>query len=159
MKTVTNANELTTAILEQLSEMFTVQISPYTYSVLENGNIIIYNDENAKCMEISSTEITTRDIIQDAYNDAYAEELVKIRQTEVNELFDIFDGLSDFGKIKVHAEPSITYITFKYFDTLEEWKYNNDIDSTNILPFEVSNFVQKIKDSIIKDLGSRWKMH
>jgi len=159
-KTVTNAEELTMAVLEQFTEMFAKTFDPYTYTVQPNGTITVFNHEGMKCLEISDTEVTMRDIIQDAYNDAVAAELVKIRQKEVNELFDIFDGLSDFGSsVRVHAEPSITYKSFLYFDNKEVWDVAMDTDTPDVLPFEGSAWIKTIKELILKDLATKWKMH
>lgn len=159
-KTVSNAEELTMAVLEQFSEMFAKTFEPYTYTVQANGTITVFNPEGMKCLEISDTEVTMRDIIQDAYNDAVAEELVKIRQKEVNELFDLLDPLSEFGeRVKVHAEPSITYKSFLYFDNEEVWKVAMDTDTPDVLPFEGTAWIQTIKGLILKDLASKWKTH
>lgn len=159
-KTVSNAEELTMAVLEQFAEMFANTFEPYTYTVQPNGTITVFNHEGMKCLEISDTEVTMRDIIQDAYNDAVAAELVKIRQKEVNELFDIFDPLSEFGeRVKVTAQPSITYKSFLYFDDKEVWNVALDTDTPDVLPFEGTALIQTIKGLILKDLASKWKTH
>lgn len=155
-KTISNAKELTIAVLEQFAVLFSHTFEGYTYSVQQNGTIIIFNPDNDKCMEISDTEITMRDIIQDAFNDAFAEELVKIRQKEVDSFMDIFDGLSDFGKVKVHAEPSISYKSFLYFDKQEVWNVAMDTDTPDVLPFETSDSIKKIKEAVLKDLAKKW---
>ncbi len=158
-KTVSNAQELTMAVLEQFSEMFEKTFEPYNYTIQPNGTITVFNDEGMKCLEISDTEVTMRDIIQDAYNDAIAQELVKKRQTEVNELFDILDPLSEFGeRVKVTAKPSITYKSFLYFDDEEVWKVAMDTETPDVLPFEGSAWIKKIKELILKDLATKWKM-
>lgn len=157
-KTVTNAKELTMEVLKQLAELFSNTFEPYTYTIHPNSTVTIFNHEGMKCLEISDTEVTMRDIIQDAYNDAYTSELVKIRQNEVNSLMDIFDGLSDFGKVKVYAEPSITYISFMYFDNKEVWDIAMNNDSSDVLPFEGTEFVKTIKKLILKDLHNKWMM-
>jgi hypothetical protein len=170
MKVVTNAEELTIEILDQLSRILNESFELYSYKIESDGTIKL-SSEGGYVLGITNNTIEVRDVIQDAYLDTLAEVAYEARIGEystfnqiIKELGDTFNDplMSTFMSNQYNSlvgvpEKHITYKTFHYFSTEEQWFQQMTV-LEDVLPFECLTNIQRIKEAVLKDLKKKWMM-
>lgn len=162
MKEVSNIEELTVEIISQLADKFDVEFAPYSY-VFNKDTIEIRNHELVTVLSITNDSVTIKDIIQDAIDSVVYEEVLKIRKEEMQPLIEMLstssvDGMTiqflsnQFNYLK---EPEPNFKTFKYFNTEEQWFQQSTVHQ-DVLPFETTENINRIKKAVIKDLTGQW---
>lgn len=162
MKEVSNIEELTIEIISQLADKFEVAFAPYSY-VFNKDTIEIRNHEFVTVLSITNDSVTIKDIIQDAIDSVVYEEALKIRKEEVQPLIDMLSTTSVDGmtmqflsnQLTNICEPTPNFKTFKYFNTEEQWFQQSTVHQ-DVLPFESTENINRIKKAVIKDLTWQW---
>ena len=174
-KTVKNIEELTVYVLSSLAELFKSGLGLYEYTIDLKGNIRISTEEGGYVLGINHDSIEVRDIINDALLDTLSEFEVEERKkqyagyTEV--VSSVVDAMNDphmssmissltknqYESLIGEPVKHVTYKTFKFFKTEEEWFQQMTIQE-DVLPFECLSDIQKIKDLVLKDLAVKWTM-
>ncbi|AFC21925.1 hypothetical protein GAP32_467 [Cronobacter phage vB_CsaM_GAP32] len=162
MKTVSNIEEMTIEIINQFASTFKHGFEPYKY-VFENDTIKINNNDGVTVLLITKESITIRDVIQDAIDDIKYQQDLQIAQVRNKALLEEFKKYNFdplvFQVLQNNAiyisKPEPNYKTFKYFNTEEQWFQQSTVHE-NVLPYESSKQINKIKQAVMKDLSIQW---
>lgn len=162
MKTVSNIEEMTIEIIDQFASTFEHGFYPYKY-VFENDTIKINNDDDVTVLLITKELITIRYVIQDAIDDVKYHQDLQIALATKKWLLEEFKKYNFdpivFQSLQSNAiyisKPEPNYKTFKYFNTEEQWFQQSTVHE-NVLPYESSKQINKIKQAVMKDLSRQW---
>lgn len=161
MKEVSTIEELTIEILNQFADMFENDFSVYSY-VFENGTIKINNPDMVTVLSITPNTVTVKDIIQDAIDNVLYQAALKMNEEPRQLAIDAFKlGLDSdtlrylTNQLRYVAEPEPNFKTYKYFNTEEQWFQKSTVHD-DVLPYESSLQINRIKKAVFEDLKGMW---
>jgi len=172
--TVTNNEEFTIAVLTGLGELLNTSFDLYQYEIDPDGTIRLSSNEGY-CLGITDKVIEVRDIYGDALNDSLSQLEYEQRKVQYAHYAEILNSTLDeqtdpairnvmasmvrnqvtllIGEPKKH----VTYKKYRYYETEEQWFQQMTVHD-NVLPFECLTDISKIKEAVLKDLKSKWKI-
>lgn len=163
MKTITNTFEMTEAVLELISDKICQPGSAYSYTLYPDTNsdnpstsIKIYNDADILVLFIHDSFIEIKDIIAEELN----KELKKIQSEKMRILINSMnmDELQYFSSTYSPVDiPSEVYTQYSYYNTEDMW-FQQCTVREDVLSFESTLNIKKIKQNIIQDMQRQWML-
>lgn len=165
MKTITNTFEMTEAVLELISDKIGQADSPYSYTLYPDMNesqtknstsIKIYNSNKEMVLFIHDEFIEIKDIIAEEFN----KELKRMHSDKMRELVNTM-SMAELQYLSYNYSavdiPDEVYTKFSYFNTEDMW-FQQCTVKDDVLSFESTLNIQKIKRNILQDIHNQWML-
>lgn len=165
MKTITNTFELAEAVLEFISDKIGQTNSHYSYTLYPDINesetknstsIKIYNSNKDMVLFIHDEFIEIKDIIAEELN----KELKRLHSEKMRELVNTMsiDELQYLSTVYNSVDiPDEVYTKFCYYHTEDMW-FQQCTLKEDVLSFESTLNIQKIKRNILQDIENQWML-